>query len=677
MNDSQKIASEWGLGPEFAQQTLARLSQADESPVDIWQSLQGGFLHAEQPFEFHQWLYDRVYGAKSLQDDPQPVWFPDSGTMETSNITRWCRRLEFDDVTQLHGWSVQHRSDFWKQVIDELQIVFRSPPSAMWGEKNTPHAGGYLPEASLNIAESCLGGDPQRLALRYEDESGTEIQWTVGELSEQVHRVAGALQAQGFEVGAAAAIMMPMTPEAVVIYLGIIWAGGAVVSIADSFAPPEIATRLAIAKTKLVFTCDEFLRSGKAVRLYHRLLSIDCPPCIVVGTGKPSRPEDRNYSQWLSSSDPRTEAIACTSMVTTNYLFSSGTTGTPKAIPWNHTTPIKCAADALFHQDVRAGDVLAWPTNLGWMMGPWLIYASLINNASMALYGGNPGSAEFCRFVERAGVTMLGVVPSLVRSWRRHESIEGCDWSAIRAFSSTGECSLPQDMFYLMSRAGFRPVIEYCGGTELGGGYLTSCVVVPSSPGVFTMPTMGMDHLLLDADGQPTDSGEAFLVPPSIGMSTTLLNRDHDEAYFLAVPTGPDGERLRRHGDLLERLKGGRYRVQGRADDTMNLGGIKIGSAEIERVVSAIDGIREAAAVAVSPAGGGPGKLVVFAVCHDPGDSKEWLDQTTETVRTHIKDELNPLFRLERLVIVDQLPRTASNKVMRRVLREQAASDSS
>jgi acetyl-CoA synthetase len=109
----------------------------------------------------------------------------------------------------------------------------------------------------------------------------------------------------------------------------------------------------------------------------------------------------------------------------------------------------------------------------------------------------------------------------------------------------------------------------------------------------------------------------------------------------------------------------------------MNLGGIKIGSAEIERVVSAIDGIREAAAVAVSPAGGGPGQLVVFAVCHDPGDSKEWLDQTTETVRTHIKDELNPLFRLERLVIVDQLPRTASNKVMRRVLREQAASDSS
>ena len=191
------------------------------------------------------------------------------------------------------------------------------------------------------------------------------------------------------------------------------------------------------------------------------------------------------------------------------------------------------------------------------------------------------------------------------------------------------------------------------------------------------MPTMGMDHLLLDADGQPTDSGEAFLVPPSIGMSTTLLNRDHDEVYFLAVPTGPDGERLRRHGDLLERLKGGRYRVQGRADDTMNLGGIKIGSAEIERVVSAIDGIREAAAVAVSPAGGGPGQLVVFAVCHDPGDSKEWLDQITETVRVHIKDELNPLFRLERLVIVDQLPRTASNKVMRRVLREQVASDNS
>lgn len=269
---------------------------------------------------------------------------------------------------------------------------------------------------------------------------------------------------------------------------------------------------------------------------------------------------------------------------------------------------------------------------------------------------------------------MLGVVPSLVRAWREHHVLEGVDWTGIRALSSTGECSQAEDMLYLMSRAGYRPVIEYCGGTELAGGYISSTIVEPNAPSVFTGPTMGTEMVILDEEGRESDIGEVYLVPPSFGFSTTLLNRDHHDAYYADVPCVSTYPVLRRHGDLVERLGDRRYRVLGRADDTMNLGGIKVSSAEIERVVATMEGVNDVAAVAVPPPGGGPSELIVFVVPQRPID--EWSEhdraELEAAIRDAIKQQLNPLFKLSRLKLVSSLPRTASNKVMRRKLRQEA-----
>ncbi len=139
-----------------------------------------------------------------------------------------------------------------------------------------------------------------------------------------------------------------------------------------------------------------------------------------------------------------------------NILFSSGTTGEPKAIPWSQTTPIKCAADAHFHQDVRPGGVVVWPTNLGWMMGPWLIFAALMNRAALGLFYGAPTGREFGRFVQDCGATMLGVVPTLVKTWRNSGCMEGLDWRGVEVISSTGECSNADDMRWLMARGASR-----------------------------------------------------------------------------------------------------------------------------------------------------------------------------------------------------------------------------
>ncbi|MDQ3814866.1 MAG: AMP-binding protein, partial [Armatimonadota bacterium] len=454
------------------------------------------------------------------------------------------------------------------------------------------------------------------------------------------------------------------------------------------------------------------LRGGKELPLYANLLEADAPPAIVLPAtdqvSLPLRAGDCTWTEFLEAEKeeqfggggppcppwraaPRCfEPVAPTAGTEAgphqvfpekgfepvprepsdhlNILFSSGTTGEPKTIPWTHTTPIKCAADAHFHQNVQPGDVLVWPTNLGWMMGPWLIFASLINRATMGLYYGAPTGREFCRFVQDARVTMLGVVPSLVKTWRNADCVQGLDWSAIKVFSSTGECSNAEDMRWLMAQASGRPVIEYCGGTEIGGGYITGTVTRPCVPGTFNTPALGLDFVVLDDAARPAPEGELFIVPPSIGLSTTLLNKGHHETYFADTPRGPHGETLRRHGDWMEELPGGYWRAHGRADDTMNLGGIKVSCVEIEQALQSVPEVTETAAIAVSP-GGGPSRLVVYAVC-----SAAQVMSTEEllaAMQQAIKRDLNPLFKIHDLVLIDALPRTASHKVMRRVLRDQ------
>ena len=278
-----------------------------------------------------------------------------------------------------------------------------------------------------------------------------------------------------------------------------------------------------------------------------------------------------------------------------------------------------------------------------------------------------PTGEDFGRFVQDVGVTVLGVVPSVVSVWRASGCMEGLDWSRIRLFSSTGEPSDPSDMAYLMGLAGNKPVIEYCGGTEIGGSYLTATVLQPAVPSLFTTPALGLDVCILDGAGEHASSGELFLVPPSIGLSSDLLDGDHHDVYFAGAPS-PDGVILRRHGDHIERLEDGYYRALGRIDDTMNLGGIKVSSAEIERVVGALPDVAEAAAVSVPPAGGGPSLLVVFAV--PEGVASPHPETLRTAMQAEVRSRLNSLFKIHEVVVVAALPRTASGKVMRRSLRD-------
>ncbi|HEY9696730.1 MAG TPA: AMP-binding protein [Trichocoleus sp.] len=664
-----------GIDQETASALLPQINQwlAGLSSIECWQQFTRHLLKPNHPFALHQLLYETTF--VDWREGSPPAWFPSNEQVQATNLAALMRDLAIQSYADLQAWSAQDRSRFWEVMIQELGIRLQQPYTAIVDLSQGIESPQWLVNAKLNIIESCFQAADDTIAIVFQSEDHSLQQWTYSELEALTNRVANGLVNLGFQPGDAVAIDMPMTAEAVAIYLGIIKAGCVVVSIADSFAAGEIATRLRLSQAKAIFTQDWIQRGGKQLPLYSRVVEAKAPLAIVLSQNAVSevtlRSIDLTWDNFLSS-NTAFEAIPVSPDAPINVLFSSGTTGDPKAIPWTQTTPIKCAADAYLHHDIHPGDVVAWSTNLGWMMGPWLIYASLINRATIALYDGAATTRGYGKFIQDAQVTMLGVVPSLVSVWKATDCMAGLDWSAIKAFSSTGECSNPQDMLFLMSLAGYKPIIEYCGGTEIGGAYITGTVVQPCIPATFTTPALGLDFVILDANDRPAQKGEGFIIPPAIGLSTTLLNKDHHQVYFADTPHSSRSTSLRRHGDYLEQLPNGYYRVCGRVDDSMNLGGIKVSSAEIEQAINQVDDICEAAAIALSPTEGGPSQLIIYAVVAP--NTQRTTAALKALLQATIAQSLNPLFKIRDLVIVNALPRTASNKVMRRVLRDQYGS---
>ncbi len=588
------------------------------------------------------------------------IWEPTAYELEQSHIGQLMQDKGFSSYEELHRWSVEYREGFWKEAIQRLKIRFEEEPMRM-RQSDSAKNPFWLPHGRLNIAESCFHHTVDKPALVVGQEGSEGLRHvSYAELDSLSARVASGLIHQGFSVGDRFALYMPMCYESVAIYLGIVRAGMVVVSVADSFSGEELEKRCEMVEAKGVFTCDGYLYGGKELRVYEKVKNIGVPAVVVHRLGKDLllREEDFFFDDFLGHA--QFDAVLSEPYAETNILFSSGTTKTPKAIPWTHLTPIKVAMDGFFHQDIHPFDVVTWTTGMGWMMAPWLIYASLINKATMAVFVGATSGLDFGKFVEKTGVTVLGTIPSLVRNWRRSGIMEQCNWR-VRVFSSTGEPSDPEDYLYLMSLAKFKaPVIEYCGGTEIGGGYITGTVVQSASPGTFTTPALGLDFW-------QNEDGEAWILPPSIGLSESLLNKDHEQEYYAHGNSGPNGEVLRSHGDAFERIEEGGnvfYKSVGRTDDAMNLGGVKVSAIEIEEVLNHHPSVHSSAAV-IQRMGNGPGKLVVFY----EGEEKEQLLQELQQL---LSKRLNPLFRIGELRKVDALPVTASGKVIRKALRKVA-----
>lgn len=698
-----------GVPSEAADEIYEKLTKIIQiygaATPEAWKSISKSILSPELPFSLHQMMYYGCY--KDFGPDP-PAWIPDPKNAVFTNVGQLLERRgeEFlgsrykdpiSSFSDFQEFSVSNPEVYWKTILDEMSVSFSVPPQCILREDPFPESqlchpeGQWLPGTYVNPAQNCLSLNRKRslddVMVIWRDEGNDEMpvnKLTRKELRSEVWLVAHALETLGLEKGSAIAIDMPMDVNSVVIYLAIVLAGYVVVSIADSFASSEISTRITLSKAKAIFTQDFIIRGDRRLPLYSRVIDAQSPIAIVIPTKDSSfstklREGDISWHEFLEGVNDfkEVEFVAVERPVEsfTNILFSSGTTGEPKAIPWTLATPFKAAADGWCHMDIHKGDVVAWPTNLGWMMGPWLVYAPLLNGASIALFNGAPLGSGFAKFVQDAEVTMLGVIPSIVRAWKATNCTDTYDWSAIRCFGSTGEASSVDEYLWLMGRAKYKPIIEYCGGTEIGGGFVSGSLLQSQALAAFSTPVMGCSLFIIGNDEillppNVPGIGELALGPFIFGSSSTLLNGNHFNVYFKEMPTW-NGKVLRRHGDVFERTSKGYYHAHGRADDTMNLGGIKVSSVEIERITNAVnDAVHETAAIGLPPQGGGPERLVIAVVFKDSNHAPD-LDKLRVSFNSALQKKLNPLFKVSHIVPISSLPRTATNKVMRRVLRQQ------
>ena len=594
-------------------------------------------------------------------------WKPIPENTKTSNITKIMEKHGFSQYEDFWKWSITNKEAFWSSTFEELQIIQHKKYEQIVNTEEGVENAKWLHNASLNIVDSCFKNDENAIAISYKKKNNPLQKITQKELLLLVNKIANSFTNFNLKIGDCIAINLPMTLESVAIYIAGIKAGLHVATVTDSFSTKEIKTRFEITKPKLVFTQNVVVRANKILPLYEKVATTSVKNIVVIPEEKyviPLRKQDVLWNDFLSE-NTAFESVKCNPQATTSILFSSGTTATPKAIPWNHTTPIKAASDGYYHHNIQKNDVVCWPTNLGWMMGPWLVFATLINNASIALYYDAPTCKSFGKFIEEAKVTMLGVIPSIVKQWKNSNCMEQFNWTTLKCYSSTGEVSNPEEMEYLMQLANNKPIIEYCGGTEIGGGYISSTVVQENKPSTFSTKVLGSDFVILDENNTKSKKGEVFLIPPILGLSTKLINKNHHEIYYKDTPEA--GVLLRRHGDEIQELENGYFKILGRIDDAMNLGGIKVSATQIEAIVSQLHFINECAAVAIAPKKVGPSKLILF---YSEKNKKLNDNDRLKAAQAIIKKEMNPLFKVTDLVKIDKLPRTGSHKIMRKTLKD-------
>ncbi len=388
-----------------------------------------------------------------------------------------------------------------------------------------------------------------------------------------------------------------------------------------------------------------------------------------------SVPWDRRRDHWWHELIPSGLADAPTERTGAEdplmIIYTSGTTGRPKGAVHTHCGfPVKAAQDILHGFDLHRDETLYWVTDMGWMMGPWLVFGTLLLGATMLLYDGAPdypGPDRLWALVERHRVTTLGLSPTLVRTLLKHGEapVRAHDLSSLRKLGSTGEPWNPDPWLWLFNVAGGRrlPIINYSGGTEISGGILMGNVLTPLKPCAFAGPAPGMAADVADVHGQPVRGqvGELVIRQPWIGMTRGFWKdpQRYLETYWSRFPN------VWVHGDWAAIDADGLWYIVGRSDETIKLAGKRVGPAEVESILVAHPAVNEAAAIGVPDQIKGE-ELVCFCVLkpgHAPGEP------LGAELKARVAGALGKPFAPREVKFVRGLPKTRNAKVMRRVVR--------
>jgi acetyl-CoA synthetase len=452
------------------------------------------------------------------------VWRPTDEIIQLSRLKQFMDRHNIATWQELWQRSVDDIGWFWGAMLEDLGIEFYQPYIQIVDLSDGIEWAHWCVGGKLNIVHNCLDkwmGTPtqNRLALRWEGEGGSVRVLTYRDLYREVNRVANALRALGLGKGDAVGLYMPMLPEVAIALLAVIKIGGIVLPLFSGYGPGAIATRLVDAAAKALFCSDGAFRRGRAIPMKstadEALEKVPSVEHVIIyrhtGDKIPWRQgRDHWWESVVADQPTQAETERTDAEDPLMILYTSGTTGRPKGAVHTHCGfPIKSAQDMVHGLDMQPTDTLHWMTDMGWMMGPWEVFGTLILGATMLFYDGAPDYPDVDRvwsLVENHRVTALGVSPTFVRSImsRGDEPVRRHDLSSLRVTGSTGEAWNPDPWLWFFQTVCHSqiPIINYSGGTEISGGIVMGNVLLPLKSCAFSGPLPGMDADVVDETGQ-------------------------------------------------------------------------------------------------------------------------------------------------------------------------------
>ncbi len=588
------------------------------------------------------------------------IWQPTPEFARATNVWRYMQRLGFSDREEFLRYSVDNLTDFWGDLAVELGIEWFAPfTKVLDASRGVEWARWYI-GAKLNIASNTLdrharGARANRTAIVSESEDGTRRELTFAELAREVNQAANALRELDLQPGDRVALVMPMVADVVTVLYACFKLGLVPVLIFAGFGVGAIESRLRDSGARVVFTASHLTRRGKRLSLVEKVreAAANCPAVEHIFEELPRGSERHCASMPMDSEAPAL------------MLYTSGTTGKPKGVVHTHAGALIQTAKEIYlafdHQD---SDRFFWLSDIGWMMGPWSIIGNHHFGGTIFMYDGAPDWPDpdrLWRTLERERITTFGVSPTLIRALMRSSDPSKFDLSALRLLGSTGEPWDDVSYRWFFEQIGGKrcPIINISGGTEIIGCFLFPLPIQPLKSCTLGAPAPGMAAEVVNSSGQPVrgETGHLVCTKPAPSMTRGIW-RDPErylKSYWSRFPGWWD------HGDWASVDADGSWFLHGRADESMNVAGRKVGPAEVEDALTSHPAVSEAAVIGVPDEVKGEA-IVAFVILKGPA--------APDALIQHIVTVMGPTFKPREVVLASELPKTQSGKIVRRLLRQ-------